>query len=176
MTAKLLIKNIKRPPAPIFSIAKSFVPVVYVTDSGLKDAVCFHWNGEYRIFVELMDNIYERVRYSLAHELAHFIFKHNDYLMLKAKELGIKIKRQDFFLFWNEVKGLEKYVKETDEEAETFAAEVLMPMRWLYIPKSAREFEELRKSLEVSKRALKKRLFETGMMTYEEIDRLFLKK
>lgn len=174
--ARELIKDISSPPTPIFDIAKKIAPVVYVIDSGIKDAVCVRSKkGEYRIFVELDNNMHERVRYSTAHELAHIVLDHYSYLMKIAHQKKVKIKKS-FLLLWNEVPELSPFVRKVDREAEIFAAEILMPVRWLYRPRSSDDFEELRRKLLVSVQALKIRLAETGIMPLFELDALLNKK
>lgn len=170
--ARELIKDIDSPPTPIFDIARMVAPVVYTVDSGIGDAFCVRSrDGEYRIFIELGSKMPERVRYSTAHEVGHIVRDHYSYLKNKAMQLNVKIPK-GFLLLWDEIPELAPFAKIADREAEIFAAEILMPLKWLRRPETANEFESLRRTLMVSKWALKIRLVETGIMSAEEVDLL----
>lgn len=146
---------------------------MYTVDSGISDAFCVRSrDGEYRIFIDLGSKMPERVRYNTAHEVGHVVRDHYSYLKNMAMQLNVKIPK-GFLLLWGEIPELAPFVKIADREAEVFAAEILMPLKWLYRPKTAGEFEDLRRTLMVSKKALKIRLVETGIMSAEEIEMLF---
>lgn len=168
-----LIKDIQSPPVPIYEITRKVVPMVFTVEKCAKDAFCLRSRaGEYRIFVCLDGNTPERVRFSTAHELGHVVLKHHTRLENAARRIKIKVPR-NFLLIWSEIPELARLVQFADEEADAFAAEILMPLKWLCRPKTLREFESLRKRLFVSRPSLKRRLVETRIMSWDELEVLF---
>lgn len=173
--ANELLKGVESPPVPIYEITRSIVPVVFTLERCVRDAVCFRSRkGEYRIFIGLAGSTPERVRFSTAHELAHILLEHHVRLENVARRMKIEVPA-NWMVLWNEIRELAPLVYLYDKEANAFAAEILMPVKWLTRPKTLDEFESLRKKLFVSAPALRRRLVETGIMTACELNALFRK-
>lgn len=163
MQARNLHKDIPYPPVPIYDIANSVARVVYTNESIIKDAVCFYLykHKDPCIFVNMYVNE-NRLHYSVAHEVGHVVLDHFE--ILKSYTAKYRIDISDKLLFWNNVPEIKPLLKILERESEIFAAELLMPKKWLRRPNNITDFENLRDSLEVSKEALIYRLDETGII------------
>ena len=138
----------------------------------IKDAACFYLYEREKspcIFVNMFASE-NRVHYTLAHEVAHIVLNHFEILKKYTQKLGIPI--NDKLFYWCDVPQAKPLLNVLEREADIFAAELLMPVKWLYKPKNKTDFENLRDSLEVSNQALIYRLDETGIISRNTIKRI----
>jgi Zn-dependent peptidase ImmA (M78 family) len=161
--ARDFYENTEYPPVPIFEIARSITCVCYTNDPIIKNAACFHSYEleESRIFVNMFANEY-RLNYSLAHETGHIVLDHYIILVNYAAKHDIHIPKKLFF--WCDIPEVQPLLKVLERESDIFAAELLMPVKWLVKPKNKTDFENLRDSLKVSNEALTYRLDEESIM------------
>lgn len=173
--ARSFHKDLLGPPVPVHGIACSVARVVYVNEPTIKDAACFYLYSKKDpcIFINMYANP-NRLRYSLAHETAHIVLNHFEVLRMFAKNHGIPIndKMDDKVFFWCDIPQAKQLLNILEREAELFAAELLMPTKWLYKPKDKRDFENLRDSLGVSNQALIYRLDETGIISRNAMNKI----
>jgi Zn-dependent peptidase ImmA (M78 family) len=171
MRARNLHKNIMHPPAPVYDIARTVARVVYTNEPVIRDAACFYLyeHKDPCIFINMYANE-NRIHYSIAHEVAHIVLDHFEILKKYAQKLGIPI--NDKLFFWCDVPKIKPLLNALEREAEIFAAELLMPIKWLDKPRNKNDFENLRDSLGVSNQALIYRLDETGIIPRTVIKRI----
>jgi Zn-dependent peptidase ImmA (M78 family) len=171
MKARSFHKDLLYPPIPIYDIARSVARVVYTNEPVIKDAACFYLyeRKDPCIFVNIFASE-NRVHYTLAHEVAHIVLDHFEILKKYTQKLGIPI--NDKLFYWCDVPQAKPLLNVLEREADIFAAELLMPVKWLYKPKNKTDFENLRDSLEVSNQALIYRLDETGIISRNTIKRI----
>jgi Zn-dependent peptidase ImmA (M78 family) len=171
MRARNFHKDLVCPPVPIYEIARSVARVVYTNEPVIKDAACFYLyeHKDPCIFINMYVNE-NRIHYSIAHEVAHIVLDHFEILKDYAKKRGIPISKELFF--WCDVLEIKPLLNILEREADIFAAELLMPEKWLDKPRNKTDFENLRDSLGVSNQALIYRLEETGIISRNALKRI----
>jgi Zn-dependent peptidase ImmA (M78 family) len=171
MRARNFHKDLVCPPVPVYEIARSVARIVFVNDPVIKDAVCFymHEHKDPCILVNMYVNK-ARIHFSVAHEVAHIVLEHFEVLESYTRKHGVPIR--DKLFFWSDIPQVKRLLKVLEREAEIFAAELLMPVKWLYRPKNKTDFENLRDSLEVSNQALIYRLDETGIISRNVVNKI----
>jgi hypothetical protein len=177
-----ILNSIEHPPMDVFGLAESVASVVYVYNAPV-DAACVHdhKNNIFKIFVCIQRKedekksslLRERVRFSTAHEAGHLFLGHFDAGYEFAQRLGIKL---SWDTIWSEIPELDFLARALEREANLFAAELLMPTRWLHAPESLDDFVELRKTLLVSTLALVNRLDETKIMDRRQTEKILQSK
>ncbi len=167
-----LLGSVKNAPTPIFDVAESIMPVAYTQDDVIGDAVTLYCEelDIYKMFV-VIGGSPERTRYTVAHEIGHFVLDHFRILQDQARRFEIKVGG----LFpWSNFPEMKPLLYSLEREADIFAAEMLMPVEWLHEPVDHRDFREMRQKLFVSKPALINRLDETGIMKRDRVEQILL--
>lgn len=169
--ARSFHKNLIYPPVPVYDIARSVARVVYTNEPVIKDAACFYLyeRKDPCIFVNMFADE-NRLHYTLAHEVGHIVLNHFEILNNFAGKYKIPI--NDKVFFWCDVPQIKPLLNILEREADIFAAELLMPVKWLYKPKNKTDFENLKDSLGVSSQALIIRLDETGIISRNAVNKI----
>jgi Zn-dependent peptidase ImmA (M78 family) len=124
--SELKKKYLNQIPVPIIALARELGLSIYETDGFKKNesgSIIKESDG-FNIYLNITDTP-ERKRFTIAHEIAHFLL-HQD-LLLEGEELVDNIKQPIDKLNRSKLPNLTQKEKSREIEANQFAAELLMP-------------------------------------------------
>lgn len=160
--ALLRENEITRPPVPVERIAENLgLEVRYAPYDGDLSGALVRSNGETYIGVNSSDHS-NRQRFTIAHELGHFIL-HKGITIHVDKDFRVNLRDGDS----------SKGVDPSEMEANRFAAELLMPTRFLIIDVerlsgvSQAELDSMARRYKVSPHAMRIRLSNFGILVPE---------